>query len=284
MQLDFSPAFARYEAIAAEADAAFAKVASLCPDMVSCGEGCSDCCHALFDLNFIEALYLNREFNKAFPPGPARDAVLERANAADRDAAKLKRKAFRADEQGVSTREILESIARERIRCPLLGDDDRCILYKSRPITCRLYGVPLEISGEARTCGNAGFAPGGRYPTVKIEKLQDKLVGLSQELVASIPTKLPLMAEMLVPVSFALVTDFDDEFLGLLTEEEMVKLHEQEAKWAAASDPFAPAGGPAGSACGSCGEQAGSPACSSCSGGTSWVLPGPDGAAGGKED
>lgn len=282
MQLDFSPAFARYEAIAAEADAAFAKVASLCPDMVSCGEGCSDCCHALFDLTFIEALYLNRKFNEAFPPGPARDAVLERANTADRDAAKLKRKAFRADEQGVSTREILESIARERIRCPLLGDDDRCVLYKSRPITCRLYGVPLEISGEARTCGNAGFAPGGRYPTVKIEKLQDKLVALSQELVASIPTKLPLMAEMLVPVSFALVTDFDDEFLGLLTEEEMVKLHEQEAKWAAASDPFAPA--PGGSACGSCGEQAGSPACSSCSGGTSWVLPGPDGESGGKAD
>ena len=108
--------------------------------------------------------------------------------------------------------------------------------------------------------------------------------GSLQELVASIPTKLPLMAEMLVPVSFALVTDFDDEFLGLLTEEEMVKLHEQEAKWAAASDPFAPAGGPAGSACGSCGEQAGSPACASCSGGTSWVLPGPDGATSGKDD
>ena len=284
MQLDFSPAFARYEAIAAEADAAFAKVSEMCPDFVSCGEGCSDCCHALFDLTFIEALYLNHQFNKAFPPGPARDAVLERANAADRDAAKLKRKAFRADEQGVSTREILESIARERIRCPLLGDDDRCILYKSRPLTCRLYGVPLEISGEARTCGNTGFAPGGRSPTVKIEKLQDKLVALSQELVASIPTKLPLMAEMLVPVSFALVTDFDDEFLGLLTEEEMVKLHEQEAKWAAAADPFAPAGGPAGSACGSCGEQAGSPACSSCTGGTSWVLPGPDGESGGKAD
>ena len=163
-----------------------------------------------------------------------------------------------------------------------MASPDAFILGSGRPITCRLYGVPLEISGEARTCGNAGFAPGGRYPTVKIEKLQDKLVALSQELVASIPTKLPLMAEMLVPVSFALVTDFDDEFLGLLTEEEMVKLHEQEAKWAAASDPFAPA--PGGSACGSCGEQAGSPACSSCTGGTSWVLPGPDDAAGGKEE
>jgi len=281
MQLDFSPAFARYEAIAAEADAAFAKVASLCPEMVSCGEGCSDCCHALFDLTFIEALYLNHQFNKAFPPGPARDAVLERANKADRDAAKLKRKAFRADEQGDSTKDILESIARERIRCPLLGEDDRCVLYRHRPITCRLYGVPLEIGGEARTCGKAGFAEGGRYPTVKIEKLQDRMVALSQELVASLPTKLPLMAEMLVPVSFALVTDFDDEFLGILTEEEMQKLHEQEEQWAAASDPFAPAA-PASPACGSCGETAGSSACASCSGGTSWVIPGPDGEAEGK--
>ncbi len=273
MELDFAPAFARYEAIAAEADAAFSKVAAACPGMVACGLGCSDCCHALFDLSFIEALYLNHQFNKAYPPGPERDAILERANRADREHYKLKRKAFRAGEQGVSTKEILESMARERIRCPLLGDDDRCVLYAHRPVTCRLYGVPVEIDGQAHTCGASAFAPGGRYPTVKIEKLQDRLMALSQDVVAALPTKLPLMGEMLVPVSLALITDFDEEYLGILSEEDMVKTPEPPAAPApAASAPF-------GSSCGSCGEAAGSSACASCaSGANTWVIPGPDGA------
>jgi len=282
MDLDFSPAFARYEAIAAEADAAFAKVAEACPGMVACEQGCSDCCHALFDLTFIEALYLNHQFNKAYPPGPARDAVLERANRADREHYKLKRKAFRADEQGVSTREILESMARERIRCPLLGDDDRCALYAFRPVTCRLYGVPVEIAGEARTCGESAFAPGGRYPTVRIEKLQDRLMALSQDVVAALPTRLPLMGEMLIPVSLALVTEFDEEYLGILTEDDMVKLPEPAVAPASAVPPASPFGA---SSCGSCGETAGSSACSACaSGANTWVLPGPDGPPGGAED
>ena len=268
MPLDFTPAFASYEAIAAEADAAFAKVAAACPGLVTCGAGCSDCCHALFDLTFIEALYLNAQFNKAFPPGAARDAVLERANKADREHYKLKRLAFRAGEQGVSTREILEDLARERIRCPLLGDDDRCVLYDHRPITCRLYGVPLEIGGAAHTCGKSGFEPGGRYPTVKIERLQDRLMALSQDVVAALPTKLPLMGDILAPVSLALITDYDDEYLGIINEDDMVRL------------PEPPAPAPKAS-CASCGEKEGSSACASCGGSTTWVLPGPDD---GKED
>ncbi len=262
----------RYEAIAAEADALFAKVSAACPGLVTCAAGCSDCCHALFDLTFIEALYLNHHFNKAFPSGPGRDAILERANRADRDHYKLKRKAFRAGERGVSTREILEDLAKERIRCPLLGDDDRCVLYDRRPITCRLYGTPLEIGGAARTCGNAGFVPGGRYPTVKIEKLQDRLMVLSQEVVAALPTKLPLMGDILAPVSLALVTDYDDEYLGIITEDDLVKMPEPPVAPAASADPF----GPAGSSCGSCGEKPGSTACGGCDGGShTWVIPGP---------
>jgi hypothetical protein len=73
-------------------------------------------------------------------------------------------------------------------------------------------------------------------------------------------------------VSLALITDYDDEYLGILTEDDLVQL------------PPAPATPPAaslGASCGSCGEQAGSSACASCaSGQTTWVLPGPDGAPG----
>lgn len=269
MPLDFTPAFLRYEALAAEADALFAKVAAACPGMMPCAPGCGDCCHALFDLSFIEALYLNHHFRQAYPAGPARDALLERANKADREHYMLKRKAFRAGERGVSTREILDDLARERIRCPLLDEADRCLLYAHRPITCRLYGTPLLIGGEARTCGKTGFEPGGRYPTVKIEKIQDQLLELSQEVVAALPTKLPLMADMLVPVSMALITDYDEAYLGIITEEDRVQIPEPAPAPAPTPTPT--------TACDSCGQTPGSSACDSCGGSTTWVLPGPDG-------
>ncbi|MGD9608432.1 MAG: YkgJ family cysteine cluster protein [Desulfovibrionaceae bacterium] len=274
MPVDFTPVFPRYEALAAEADALYARVAAACPGLMPCGPGCGDCCHALFDLTFIEAVYLNYHFNKAFPPGPARDALLEQANRADREHYRLKRKAFRAGESGVSTAEILEDMAKERIRCPLLDDDNRCVLYAARPVTCRLYGTPLLIGGVTHTCGQTGFEPGGKYPTVMIEKLQDKLMALSQEVVAALPTKLPLMGDILVPVSLALITEYDDAFLGIPTEDDLVQLPEP---------PVAPAPAPTPS-CAACGQTAGSAACDSCGGSTTWVLPGPDGAAPAEED
>lgn len=273
MAVDFSPFFARYEAILAEVDTLFATVRDTSQGSVTCSPGCSDCCHALFDLSLIEALYLNHHFNLAFPAGEARDRVVDEANRADRDAYKLKRKAFRASEKGVSTRDILADLARERIRCPLLGPDDTCLLYAHRPVTCRVYGAPLEISGAAHTCGKTGFTPGDRYPTIKVEKLQDKLMLLSQDLVASLPTKLPLMGDVLQPVSMAILTEFDDAYLGIITEDDLVKI-----------PPPPPAPDPA-PACGSCGEAPGSAACGSCSGGggQTWVIPGPsDGKEGGR--
>ena len=33
-------------------------------------------------------------------------------------------------------------IAATSVRCPLLDEENRCLLYDARPITCRLYGVP----------------------------------------------------------------------------------------------------------------------------------------------
>ena len=40
----------------------FAKVKEQFPDAVKCREGCADCCHALFDITLIEALYVNTRF------------------------------------------------------------------------------------------------------------------------------------------------------------------------------------------------------------------------------
>lgn len=212
---DMTPFFSRYEAHAREADALFGRIQAEFPDLVVCREQCSSCCHALFDLSLVEALYLNAKFLERFPPGTERAAVLEAADKADRQAAKFKRRIFKDSRTGRDSNEILAEAAGLAIRCPLLGDDERCRLYDVRPITCRLYGVPTAIGGRAHTCGLTGFKQGTSYPTVALDKMQHRLSVLSEEFAASIGTAYKELASMYVPVSGALLAEYTPEYLGI---------------------------------------------------------------------
>jgi len=217
MQFDFSDFFRRYETIVAEADTAFARVQQANPEQVACQLGCSDCCYALFDLTLIEAMYLNHHFGLRFR-GPARSEIMDRADKADREAYKFKRLIFKASQDGKKAQDIMAEVARMRIRCPLLNEQDQCELYEHRPATCRVYGAPMGIDGKAHTCGKSGFIPGQPYPTVNMDRLQDKLSELSQELAASIQTSHNDLADVLVPVSMALMNKYNKEYLGIPKE------------------------------------------------------------------
>ena len=212
---DPTPVFARYEALAREADSAFSRVREAFPGCVTCHEGCGDCCHALFDLTLVESAYLNAAFLQAFPSGPERSAVLERAHAADRKIHAIKRRAFKAEQAGEEAAVILERIARERVRCPLLGNDDRCILYASRPVTCRVYGAPTAVGGRAHVCGKAAFARGGEYPTVTLDRIHERLASLSREFAAHMQSGFAAVHTVLVPVSMALITTYDAAYYGI---------------------------------------------------------------------
>ncbi|MEW5774513.1 MAG: YkgJ family cysteine cluster protein [Thermodesulfobacteriota bacterium] len=265
MDFDFSPFLAKYEQIRANADKAFVQVSAAHPQQVRCGLGCSDCCHALFDLSLVEAMALNTAFNAKFS-GTQRSAILARADEAERQGEKFKREAHKALKEGRPTTEILALIAKARVRCPLLGENDTCDLYEHRPITCRLYGIPTDIGGEAHTCGKSGFTPGQPYPTVRVEKLQDALMALSAEMVKTMPTRHRRMADVLVPVATALMNAYDKEYLGLVEPKADAK-----AKAAAKPKP-APAPRPAARTkaaaapadCSACGQEQGSDQCSSC--------------------
>lgn len=214
MDFDFEPFFRRYEAISAMADQLFAKVKEAFPDCVTCASGCADCCHALFDMTLIEALYINHKFNERFS-GAEKERLLEAANRADRRLYKIKREAYKAVSAGKDEAEVLSSLAQRRERCPLLDDAALCLLYAHRPITCRLYGIPTAIGGKGHTCGLSGFKPGESYPTVNIDNFQRMLYELSAELVAALKSKHIKMWELLVPLSMALLTDYTDEYLGV---------------------------------------------------------------------
>jgi len=208
------PIFARYELLCAEADRLFEQVRRLHPDCVTCVAGCSDCCHAVFDLPLVEALYLNRKFRQTTEFGARHSAIINAAGDADRLAARVKRELYKIAKDG-HTRQVMEDAARTRIRCPLLDGEDRCRLYEYRPVTCRLYGVPVAIAGEAHVCGKSAFGKGESYPTVALEKIQDRLAAMSQEIAQTLGTRFKELHLVYVPVSMALLTRYDANYLGL---------------------------------------------------------------------
>jgi Fe-S-cluster containining protein len=214
MFASLDPIFARYELLCAEADMLFERVRRMHPDRVRCSLGCSDCCHAVFDLPLVEALYLNRKFRQAIAFGPRHSAIMDAAGDADRLAARKKRDLYRISKKG-HTRQVMEDAAHIRIRCPLLDAEDRCQLYEHRPVTCRLYGVPAAIGGEAHVCGKSAFSKGQSYPTVALEKIQDRLAAMSQEIAQTLGTRLKELHLVYVPVSMALLTRYDARYLGL---------------------------------------------------------------------
>lgn len=212
---DLTPFFERYEQHAREADALFGHIRAQYPEEVVCREQCGSCCHALFDLSLVEALYLNTRFLERIPSGAGRAAILDAADTADRQAARIKRQVFKDSRDGKDSNEILAEVAGLRVRCPLLGEDDRCILYDVRPITCRLYGVPTAIGGKSHTCGKTGFRQGEAYPTVALDTMQFRLAELSRDLAKYIGTAYTELDSMYVPVSSALLTAYDAAYLGI---------------------------------------------------------------------
>ena len=105
--------------------------------------------------------------------------------------------------------------AKARIRCPLLDSNDQCVLYDYRPITCRLYGIPTAIGGKGHVCGQSNFAAGASYPTVHLDKIQERLDRLSVEIRDRVQSRFKELHEVFVPVSMALLTNYDDAYLGI---------------------------------------------------------------------
>ena len=217
MNLNLTPYFKKYEALVAQADAAFDRVKTAHADCVECEEKCADCCHALFDLTLIEALYIHHKFNDKYQ-GSEKAELLEKSNRADRRIYKIKRKAYKELQAGKNEGEILAAMALERVRCPLLNEKDLCDLYDYRPLTCRFYGIPTAIGGAGHTCGKSGFKQGEEYPTINLDSVHNRLQQISAELLRDIQSKNIKLADLLVPLSSAVIMDFDDVFLGIAEE------------------------------------------------------------------
>ncbi len=214
MALDLKEHFVKYEALVHMVDGVFERVKKEYPKEVFCRKKCSDCCYAIFDLTLIEALYLNDKFLKNFS-GMEKNSLIEIADKTDRVLVKMKRNAYREVKNGAEQLEIVAKMSQERVRCPLLGKDDLCVMYEHRPITCRIYGIPTSTAGSSHICGRTNFKQGEPYPTLNMDKIYSQLQLLSVQLIKDINSEQIKMHEMLIPVSMAMITQFNEEYLGV---------------------------------------------------------------------
>ena len=201
--MNFTHLFQRYELLVAKADQAFHKMQKDYGAYIKCKLHCSDCCHAVFGLFLIEAAYLQQHFNQL--ARKERQAAVLRGEKSEKEYGELEKKlkTYGNDPQMASY-----SLGRERIRCPLLSDHRMCILYIYRPITCRIYGIPLVIQGKAHVCGNACFKKGELYPSFNLDEVQRELYLLSRELLDRSGRKDLERASLLISVSKAIKTPF----------------------------------------------------------------------------
>jgi Fe-S-cluster containining protein len=166
-----------YELLADRADAAFADIAKAHGEAIQCRRHCSDCCHAVFGLFLIEAAYIHDHFFRLNTD--VQKAALLRCSEMERGLRRMEKKVRDHEDDPQMQQYIL---ARERIRCPLLDDNQECVLYLHRPITCRVYGIPTRIQGKARVCGKSGFKTGEAYAAFDLDGVYSSLHGLSTQL------------------------------------------------------------------------------------------------------
>ncbi|MCP3889462.1 MAG: hypothetical protein GY702_11415 [Desulfobulbaceae bacterium] len=138
------------------------------PKEALCKPGCADCCHAVFDVSFIEAAYLASFLNSH------KDILNEQQQFAEQAALQFEQLIKTGDNPSTS-----------RIRCPALAEDNLCLAHKVRPVNCRTYGTPTIIDGTSHVCGLSGFDSKEKYATIDLAPLQKSLNEYSIELVGN---------------------------------------------------------------------------------------------------
>ena len=205
--MKLAPFFHNYELLVDKAEAAFHTVKEKYGDCVKCELHCSDCCNAVFGVFLVEALYIREHFEHINEDQKL--AVMERAKLADRaiEVLQSKMKTFE-DDPGMQA----YTLSRERIRCPFLDDNDECVLYHKRPVTCRVYGIPTKIHGKTRACGKAAFKNGEVYPILDLDSVYRDMYILSRDILeeAKVENRDEDKASLLISISKVIKTSLED--------------------------------------------------------------------------
>ena len=136
-------------------DSALADTARRSGEWLVCKLGCTQCCMGAFTINQLDALRLQRGLAELEVTDPARAAqVRERAHASiarfsqdfpgDRTTGIL--------DDGETAEALFEEFANDE-PCPVLDPQTgMCDLYAARPLTCRVFGPPVQSEGGLGVC------------------------------------------------------------------------------------------------------------------------------------
>jgi len=139
----------QYRSLLAEVDAWFRRCSELYPEKIACAKGCSECCRSLFDITILDAATLKSGFEQL--PEEVRNSVRSEAEERLRQIRTVWPEFAHPYVLNYRTEEDWQLLMREddETPCVLLDDHGECLLYESRPMTCRLHGLPLvDVSGE----------------------------------------------------------------------------------------------------------------------------------------
>lgn len=176
----FNDLFKEYEQLAEKAEIAFQALEKEYGDCVKCSVNCSDCCHSVFGLFLIESAYLSHYFGQL--DSSLRTQALLRGERADRELLQLESSPPGDSHPGVDDQGGNSvALERQRIRCPLLNEEEKCQMYSHRPITCRVYGIPTFTGGKLRACWKSGFRGGVDYPAFDLDIVYQELYLLSKK-------------------------------------------------------------------------------------------------------
>ena len=146
----YSDVLVQYCDLLAEVDAWFLKCSLAAGDQITCTRGCSACCRGLFDITLLDACLLNQGVMQL--PAPVRDTVMSKARARLEQIKSANWPDFEAPwllNRYPENEWELVMPDDDETPCLLLGGDGLCRVYDSRPMTCRLHGIPLvDTSGE----------------------------------------------------------------------------------------------------------------------------------------
>ena len=134
-------------------DAAVAEASRRSGTWLHCAPGCTQCCVGVFAISQLDAARLRAGLAELETADPGRAAAVRRR--AEDSAARLSAElpaGVRVDRFEEIPAELLEDFGNEEA-CPALDPaTGLCDLYAARPITCRVFGLPLRVDGGLGVC------------------------------------------------------------------------------------------------------------------------------------
>jgi len=118
-------------------------------DQIACRPGCAACCRGLFEISLLDAALLQSGFAELAEP--VKKQVLVKAKTR---VAQLQQRWPEFHPPYILNRlpdDAWQQMPEDDLTpCPLLGTHGNCLVYESRPLTCRLHGLPnIDCSGES---------------------------------------------------------------------------------------------------------------------------------------